>query len=132
MPAPLAYEIDPVSGCWEWTRARMKKTGYGVTAEGKRTFLAHRVSYEQARGPIPAGMQLDHLCRNRGCINPEHLEVVSQVENLRRGAGTKLTAEDVALVRSSSKSTYVLGRKLGIDPSHLSKIRRGLAWKDAA
>lgn len=49
--------------------------------------LAHRVSYEMFVGPIPDGMQIDHLCRNRGCVNPKHLEAVSQRENVIRGEG---------------------------------------------
>lgn len=75
------------SGCWEWTGRRTRE-GYGslgVYVDGKqRQKLAHRVSYEVFRGAIPEGLQLDHLCRVRHCVNPEHLEPVTASENVRR------------------------------------------------
>lgn len=73
-------------GCYQWTDA-LCATGYGVIWVGgrKRTELAHRISYRIAKGEIPDGMHVDHLCRNRGCVNPEHLELVSLGENILRG-----------------------------------------------
>lgn len=72
------------NGCWLWTAAR-KADGYGVFAIERAAKRAHRVSYEALVGPIPSGLQLDHLCRTRHCVNPDHLEPVSQHENNRRG-----------------------------------------------
>jgi hypothetical protein len=74
--------------CWEWTAA--KTNGYGVIQAGpprRGNLLAHRVSYELCIGPIPEGLTIDHLCRNKGCVNPKHLEPVTMAENLRRGNG---------------------------------------------
>lgn len=72
------------SGCWLWTGGKARG-GYGKFRFANRTGLAHRFSYEQFIGPIPSGMQLDHLCRNRACCNPTHLEPVTGRENLLRG-----------------------------------------------
>ena len=74
-------------GCWEWVAC--KNYGYGIFRDRSRqkSINAHRIAYELTVGPIPDGMQVDHLCRNRGCVNPAHLEVVTQTENLMRGDG---------------------------------------------
>lgn len=73
-------------GCWLWTGAKTSN-GYGyLNTDGGRR-LAHRFSYESLVGPIPAGLQLDHLCRVRHCVNPTHLEPVTQRENVLRGEG---------------------------------------------
>lgn len=70
------------SGCWEWTGAR-RPDGYGVL-NGVR---AHRLVYEAKVGPIPEGLDLDHLCRVRHCVNPDHLEPVTRRVNTLRGEG---------------------------------------------
>ena len=77
------YEKMP-SGCWEW-RAATGGNGYGIFWNGERTMVAHRWAYEQFTGPIPDGLELDHLCRNRCCVNPSHLEPVTHRENGLRG-----------------------------------------------
>lgn len=74
------------TGCWEW-QGKLNRTGYGQTSLSDRTVLAHRAMYELARGAIPPGLTIDHLCRNRRCINPDHLEPVTLRENLRRSNG---------------------------------------------
>lgn len=71
--------------CWEWTGWR-SRNGYGRLRLTKHTEVAaHRFSYELLVGPIPEGLQIDHLCRNRSCVNPAHLEPVTCQENLLRG-----------------------------------------------
>src|SRR5690606_28140598 len=71
-------------GCWEWQGAR-QSGGYGSFWWQGRVQKAHRVSYEDQMGPIPEGLVLDHLCRVRHCVRPDHLEPVTQKENTLRG-----------------------------------------------
>lgn len=82
---PDKYSVpEPNSGCWLWVGGRTAQ-GYGETFVNGRVRYAHRVAYELHVGPIPAGLQLDHRCRVRSCINPRHLEPVTNRENTMRG-----------------------------------------------
>lgn len=84
---PLPSNRPELGPCWLWTKHLVE--GYGQFDTGptsdRRVFTAHRWSYLQLVGPIPDGLQLDHLCRNTACVNPKHLEPVTIRENLLRG-----------------------------------------------
>jgi len=79
--------VHKTDGCWLWTGA-LNDEGYGaVRGPNKKNTRAHRFAYEITVGPIPPGLTLDHLCRTRNCVNPAHLEPVTNKENLLRGEG---------------------------------------------
>lgn len=86
LPPHIARKIAMEPGCWRWMAAVDDK-GYGRVGFEGAVRLAHRVVYALFRGPIPDGFTLDHLCRNRACVNPAHLEPVTSRENTVRGMG---------------------------------------------
>ena len=77
---------EPMSGCWLWAGSGSRYGSIGTGGRGGKKLQAHRWAYERYRGPIPDGLELDHLCRNTWCVNPQHLEPVTHVENSHRGA----------------------------------------------
>lgn len=114
LPARIKGRIEPdVTGCWLWT-GRLDRDGYGRVQMGDRDAMAHRVVRKLLAGPLSTGLQIDHLCRVRNCVNPEHLEEVTTQENSRRRNaarthcknGHELTTENVYL-GSRSDETYV-------------------------
>lgn len=117
----------PETNCWEWQGA-IHSGGYGVLG---REYV-HRLVYEELIGPVPEGLQLDHLCRNRRCCNPGHLEPVTQAENLQRGAKATLTPENVIEIRKllaeGELTQTQIAERYGIDNSNISRIKSGAHW----
>ncbi len=85
LPERIEHKVFKTScGCWLWLGYLIRR-GYGrVSLDGKMK-LAHRVVYEILHGPIPPGLECDHLCRVRACVNPDHIEPVTPSENAKRG-----------------------------------------------
>jgi hypothetical protein len=83
LPLEKRYVVDEDTGCWNWAGGKTA-FGYGVFRRNYKMGLAHRFMYEIHVGPIPDGLHIDHLCRNPPCVNPAHLEPVTQKENNRR------------------------------------------------
>lgn len=108
----------PWSGCWQWL-GPVDGKGYGMFQEWNggepKTRRAHRASYEFHCGEIPKGLVIDHLCRNHGCINPEHLELVTPHENWRRG-------EQTAVLMQRNKTHCPQGHPL------VPRGKRGTRW----
>jgi hypothetical protein len=79
----IHYVVDPVTSCWEWQRTKTKG-GYGRINVNGHSMPAHRFYFESTNGPVPEGLEMDHLCHNPGCVNPDHLEAVTKSVNALR------------------------------------------------
>jgi hypothetical protein len=126
-----AYVIDEKTGCWNWQHY-VGRSGYGSVTISGRTLAAHRYSYERYKGPIQKGTSLDHLCRNRACVNPEHLEPVIAAVNTQRGKGTKLSKTQVVEIRklaSTGKYTQAeIARLFSVSRSNVGLIANRQTW----
>ena len=88
LPATFWAKVEKTGTHWLWTGAHQSR-GYGSFAINGKTHQVHRLAYEDANGPIPDGLVIDHLCRIPSCVNPEHLEAVTPAVNNRRGADSQ-------------------------------------------
>lgn len=134
------YDVDD-NGCWNWKGATA--SGYGVIVLNRkvaaehgvgRNYQTHRASYEIHHGPIPEGHVVRHKCDNKLCLNPDHLEVGTQRENIQdaidRGRmASKLTEKDIEFIRSSTLSQRRLGKLLGVSPTVIWHVRNGSKWR---
>jgi|WetSurMetagenome_2_1015567.scaffolds.fasta_scaffold898528_2 hypothetical protein len=115
------------AGCWDWAGAK-STAGYGLIGGGRRgapLLSAHRLVYETLVGPIPDGLVTDHLCRNRACVNPDHIEIVTHRVNILRGTG--------ASARNASKTHCPAGHEytpsntnLSVGGRHCRECRRSV------
>jgi hypothetical protein len=130
--SPVEYVVAE-SGCWEWQRAR-DPNGYGRMNEGGRARLAHRIYYERHVSAIPAGLELDHLCQNPGCVNPDHLEPVTPAVNVQRSRNAKLTPDQVREIRAlAGELTWAeLGERYGVGSTAIWKVLARKSWRNVA
>lgn len=119
-------KVERTPTCWLW-RASLDHAGYGRFKSGRHQ-VAHRWSYEHFVGPIPEGLQIDHLCRTPACVNPEHLEPVTGAENVRR-AFAHIT-HCPQRHPYSAENTY---KRAGDGRRYCRECRRarGYAWREA-
>lgn len=146
----LFRHVDITPGCWEWTGAR-KKEGYGATgyrlAPGKRRLVhAHKLSWEIHFGPVPVGIQVCHRCDNPPCVNPDHLFLGTQADNIAdmiakgrhvavRGAASphaKLTEEAVSSIRklrAQGVTLQELAEMYGVALQNISMAANRKSWR---
>lgn len=123
------YVVDD-NGCWLWQRALNK--GYGATKRGG-IYSAHLLYYIEAHGPVPDGLQIDHLCQVKHCVNPDHMEPVTAAENMRRRPVTKLTADLVEEIRSLLAGGWArtdIAPAYGVSHHSITDIALRRTWKD--
>lgn len=123
----VRYEIRDCgheTPCWVWLLSTWN-SGYGVMGVDGANSAAHRVYYERHIGPVPEGFDLDHLCRNRACVNPAHLEPVTRQENVRRGLSAKLSDADRARIcelRAEGVKSMALAKQYGVTQTYICRI----------
>jgi hypothetical protein len=116
------------TACWIWPFG-MDGKGYGRIRGG----LAYQWFYARSGGVVPSGLQLDHLCKQRDCVNPDHLEPVTLQENVRRGRAAKLDPEKVREIRKayrSGETTNLLGERYGVHAYTIWCVVTGRRWAD--
>jgi hypothetical protein len=127
----VKYVVDPVTGCWNWV-STLSTEGYGRVLLDGRFYQAHVITYQTKYGPVPEGKELDHLCRNRKCCNPDHVEPVTRTENVRRGARTKLTVESVRKIKqlcAEGNGIRQTAKEFGVAYSTVRSLLLGRSWK---
>lgn len=132
--------IHSDNGCWIWT-GRIHENGYGIISYRGVEVRVHVGAWVGVNGPKPKGMDLDHTCRVRPCLNPAHLELVTRKENLNRGSGNKgevnghakLTEEQVRFIKKyladhEGRGGTKLAKRFGVSPMTISNIKTGKIW----
>lgn len=133
-PARFWDKVDKSENCWLWTGAK-QTLGYGHVWLDGRMRVAHRVAYEMVIGPIPDGLTLDHLCRVRHCVNPNHLQPVTLAENIARGENpAAINGRKTACPRGHELKEVLSGRRAGerYCPTCLKDRKRAKRAADAA
>lgn len=116
--------------CWIW-QLHIRSNGYGMEKVDGRMRYAHIAAWERVHGLVPRGRQLDHLCRVRDCVNPDHLEPVTPQTNVHRGVVPKLDHESAQRIREmvgAGSTQLAAASAFGVSQAHVSKVVRGDFW----
>ena len=139
-----SYVINVKTGCWEWTKT-INPGGYGITYKKNKPTVASRASWELYKGNIPKGMVVCHRCDNRKCVNPDHLFVGTQKENIQdalsknrfstgeRNGSAKLNHKKVEEIRNCTRvfeTKKEEAKFFGVSRKTIYSIKRNLTWRD--
>ena len=125
------FSIEPAgykTPCWIWKLGRVRG-GYGTIKRDGISISAHTWIYRMAGGRIDADKELDHLCRKRDCVRPDHLEPVHRKVNCRRGLGTKFPQEVIDQLYGMNRmgvTNTLIARELGVSKQHVGNILKGI------
>lgn len=139
-----SVEVDEPDKCWLW-QGNFLKSGmkYGRVNLGRKSYLAHRLSYEFLVGPLNDGMLALHTCDNPKCVNPHHLYAGTHKDNAidrsvrnpdsyavgSKAGPAKLTEDQVISIRQDDRSCYVLAKQYGVSPGLISMVKNRKVWK---
>ena len=127
-PLDSKYRIDDETGCWHWL-GYIDKGGYGAYNYDGHYTSAHRAVWQLHYDiTLPRHLQVDHLCQQRDCVNPAHLQVTTAMTNMRRRTSVRLSEADVLLIRSSTGNREEMAARFGISVSTLYEVRNGRTW----
>ncbi len=127
-PIESCYVVNNF-GCWVWQGALHNGYGHYKTVDGK-TVRAHKYMYERLHGKVAEGLELDHLCEYRACVNPAHLEPVTSAVNVRRGRRAKLNEWKVAKIKEMLpyKNAKEIAIQFLVGEATITDIKMGRTW----
>ena len=124
--------IEKVGGCWNW-KGSIAMNGYGKLKFGKKYWSAHRLSYFLTHGKLTEGLTIDHLCHNKRCVNPDHLEEVPFKINAQRRSTSILDQKKVSEIKKlykTGRSQYYISKLFGVVQPQISNIINNKRWSN--